>query len=62
MSGKCVTNIPNQLAEHGDKAVKGVTSLQLPAGDVLIEPGDIEASPRIKNILQILMIKWFFDE
>ena len=33
----------------------------LPA-DVLIEPDDIEASPRIKVTLQIHMIKWFFDE
>ena len=41
---------------------KGVTSLYLPAKVVLLEPDDSEASPRIKNALQIHMIKQFFDE
>ena len=48
--------------KHADRAVKGITSLNLPAEDVLIEPDDIEASQRIKDTLQIHMIKRFFDE
>ena len=41
---------------------KGITSLCLPAEDVLIEPDDIEASPRNKDTLPIHMIKQFPDE
>ena len=62
MSGKCVIDMPKQFAEHADKAVKGITSLHLPAEDVLIEPDDIEACPRIQETLKIHMIKWFFDQ
>ena len=62
MSGKCVTDTPKQFAEYANKAVKGITSLYLPEEDVLIEPDDIKASPRIKDTLQIQMIKRFFDE
>ena len=50
-----------QFAEHADKAVKGITSLYLPAEDVLIGPGGIEACPKIQESLPILMIKRFFD-
>ena len=62
MSGKCIIGTSKSFAEHAYKAVKGITSLYLPAEDVLIEHQDIEASPRIKDILQIHMIKRFFDE
>ena len=62
MSGKCVLATRKQFAEHAYKAVKYITSLNLPAEDVLLEPDDIEASPRIKDALQIYMIKQFFDE
>ena len=48
--------------EHTDKAFKGATYLYLPAEDVLIEPDNIKASPRIKDTLQIHIIKRFFDE
>ena len=48
--------------EHTDKAFKGATYLYLPAEDVLIEPDKIKASPRIKDTLQIHIIKRFFDE
>ena len=56
MSGKCVTDIPKQVAEHVNKAVKGITYLYLSAEDVLIEPDDFEAYPRIKDTLQFHMI------
>ena len=62
MSGKCVIDTPTPFMEHAGKAVKGITSIFLPAEDVLIEPEDIEASPRIKDTLQIHMVKRFFDE
>ena len=62
LSGKCVIDTPKQFAKHADKAIKRITSLYLPAEDVLIEPGDMESSPRIKYILQFHMIKRFFDE
>ena len=62
MSGKCVIDIPKPFAEHVDKTVKRITYLYLPAKDVLIEPDDIEASPKIKDNLEIHMIKRFFDE
>ena len=47
--------------EHTDKAFKGATYLYLPAEDVLIEPDNIKASPRIKDTLQIHIIKRFFS-
>ena len=48
--------------EHAIKAVKAITSLHLPAEDGLIEPDDIEASPTVKNDLEIHIIKLFFNE
>ena len=45
MSGKCVIDTPKPFAEHIDEVIKGITSFYLPP-DVLIEPGDIEDSPR----------------
>ena len=62
MSGKCVIYTLKPFVEHAVKAVKGINSLCLPAEDVSIEPGDIKASPRIKDTFQIHMIKRFFDE
>ena len=62
MSGKYVIDTLKQFAEHADRAVKSITSLYLSAEDVLIEPDDIEASPRIKDTPQIFMIKQFFNE
>ena len=41
---------------------QGKTSLHFPAEDVLTEPDDIEASSRIKDTLQIHMIKLFFGD
>ena len=61
MSGKFVIDTSKPFAGRADKVVKGITSLYLPAEDVLIEPDDIDASPRIKHTLQIHMIKRFFD-
>ena len=61
MSGKSVTDTPKPFVEHADKVVKDITPLYRPA-DVFIEPDDIEASPRIKDTLQIHMIKRFFDK
>ena len=61
MSGKCVLDTSQPFVEQADKAVKGKTSTYLPAEDVLIEPDDIEVSPRIKDTLQIHMIKRFFN-
>ena len=62
MYWKCAVDIPKQFVEHADKAVKGITYFYLLAEDVLIEPDNIEASPRVKDTLHIHMIKWFFDE
>ena len=53
MSGRCVIDTPKQFAEHPDKAVKSITSLYLPAEDVLIELDDIEASLRIEGTFEI---------
>ena len=62
MSGKSVIDIPKPFAEHADKAIKGITSLYVPAEDVLMEPDNINASLRIKDTLQIHMTKQFFDD
>ena len=62
MSGKYVIDTPKPFAEHADKAVKGITSLYLPAEDALIEPDDIEAFPKTKDTLHIHMIKRLFDK
>ena len=59
ISGKCVIN---HFAEHADKSIKGITSFYLPAEVVLIEPDDIEESQKIKETLQIHMVKRFFDQ
>ena len=48
-----------QFPEHADKPVKGITSLYLPTENDLIEPDDIEASPRIKCTLLIHINKRF---
>ena len=61
MPEKCVIGTSKPFVEHADMAVKVITSLHFPA-NVLIEPEDIEASPRIKNNFQIHIIEWFFDE
>ena len=60
MSGKTVIDTPKPFAEHADKAVKGITSLYLSTEEVLIEPDDIEVSPRIEDIIQIHM--WINDK
>ena len=62
MSGKCVIDTPKEFAEHAEKVVKGITSLYLPAEDVLVEPDDIEVSPRIHETLQVHMVKRRFDQ
>ena len=59
---ECVIDTPKPFAEHAVKAVKSITSLYIPSEDVLMESDDIETSLRIKDTLQIHMIKWFFDE
>ena len=60
MPEKYVIGTSKLFVEHADTAVKGITSLHFPA-NVLIEPEDIEASPRIKDNFQIHIIKWSFD-
>ena len=62
MSGKCVIDTPKEFAEHAEKVVKCITSLYLPADDVLVEPDDIEVSPRIHETLQVHMVKRRFDQ
>ena len=62
MSGKSIIDTPYPFVEYVDKAVKGITSLYLSVEDILIAPDDIEASLRIKDTLQIPMIKWLPDK
>ena len=62
MFGKSVIDTPKPFAKNADKSVKAISSLCLPAEAFLIEPDNIEASARIKDTFQILMIKRFFDE
>jgi len=62
MSGKCFINTPMEFAEYADKTVKGITSLYLPADEVLVEPDDIEMSPKIKDTLKIHLVKRSFDQ
>ena len=57
MSAKCVIDKPKEFAEHAEKVVKGITSLYLPAEDVLVEPDDIEVSPRMHEMLEVHMVK-----
>ena len=60
MSGESVIDTLKPFAEHADKADKDITSLYLLVEDVLIEPYDIEAFPRIKDTVQTHIIKRFF--
>ena len=62
MSCKCVIDTPKEFAEHTQKLVKGITSLCLPAEDVLVEPDDIEVSPRIHETLQVHMAKRRYNQ
>ena len=61
MSEKCVIDTPKEFAEHAEKVVRGITSLYLPAEDVLVEPDEIEVSPRIHETLQVHIVKRCFD-
>ena len=62
MSGKCVIDTPREFTEHAEKVVKGITSLYLPAEDLLVKPDDIQVSPRIYETLQVHMVKRRFDQ
>ena len=62
ISGRSLIDTPKPFAKHANKGVKDIASLCFPAEDALIEPDDIEASPRITDTFQIHMIKRFFDE
>lgn len=53
ISRKCVIGTSIQFVKHAGKAVKSITSLCLPAEDVLIEPDDIKASLRIPGTFEI---------
>ena len=57
MSGKCVIDKPQQFADHADKKITGKTSLYLLEEEVLVEPEDIEKAPKIKETLQVHMVK-----
>ena len=56
-----VTNVTERRALNIHRGNNDINFLYLPAEDVLIEPSDIEASPRIKDSVQVHMIKRFFD-
>ena len=60
MSGKCVIDAPQQFADQADQMITGITSLYL-LEEVLVEPEDIEKAPRIKDTLQVHMVKKLFD-
>ena len=62
MTHKRVIDNPKQFAEHADKSIKVITSLYQSAEEVLIEPDDIEESSKIKETLQIHMVKGFCDQ
>ena len=62
MSGKCVIDTPQQFADQADKTVTGgIKSLYLPEEEVLVEPEDLEKTPRIKDTLQVHMVRRFLD-
>ena len=56
ISGKNLIDTPKPFAKNANKGVKDIASSCFPAEDVLIEPDDIEASPRITDTFQIHMI------
>ena len=62
MLGKCVIDRPKEFVEYAEKTVKGITSLYPPSEDVLVEPGDIEVSPKIHETLKVHIVKRFFDQ
>lgn len=62
MSGKGYINTPQEFAEYAAKTVKGITSLYLPADEVLVEPDDIDKSPKIKDTLKVHVVKRSFDQ
>ena len=60
ISEKCVIDTPTQFVQYAERSVKGITSLYLPTEEVLKELEDIENSPKIKDTLQIHMVKRYF--
>ena len=62
MSEICATDNPKQFVKHADKSIKIITPLYLLTEEVLIKPYDIKEFPKIKETLQIHMLKCFFDQ
>lgn len=62
MSEICATDNPKQFVKHADKSIKIITPLYLLTEEVLIKPYDIKEFPKIKETLQIRMLKCFFDQ
>ena len=61
MSGKCVIDTPQQFADQADKTITGIKSLHLPEEEVLVEPENLEKVPRIKDTLQVHLVRRFLD-
>ena len=62
MSGKCVIETPKQFAEYAEKSIKGLTSLYLPANEVMTEPDGTDLAPKIPETLQVHMLKRLFND
>lgn len=54
-------DILQQFADHADKMTTGITSLYQPEKEILVEPEDIEKVPRIKDALQVHMVRRLFN-
>lgn len=62
MSGKCVIDTPKQFADYAQQSIKGLTSLYLPAAEVMAEPVGIDLAPKIPETLQVHMVRRLFND
>ena len=53
MSSKCYILKAEEFSNYANKVVNGITSIYLPEGEQLTEPGDIDNSPKILETLSI---------
>ena len=62
MSGKCVIDRPKQFAGYAQQSIKGLTSLYLPAAEVMAEPVGFDMAPKIPETLQVHMVRRLLND
>ena len=61
-SKKCVINGAKDFAEYANKIINGISCLYLAENEIMAEPQDIEASPKIKRTLKVHKVLRTYNE